>query len=316
MKTENKKTASLYDLTEEEWKRGIAALEAFDMVMDVFLLHWMYRMKAAGYLDFTTAKKQDCITACYDLLDPVFKHGQKHSFPAFETLRKNSDGWADRMLESGQRHIKRGITGAMYLGCFKTFVFVMHDALDVLQDKFSAQSIADAKTVLNLYAQSFEVVWLANCENTTLRQQDQKKNETVRMLTLQKCRFENIFNTTSDGVLVMDAACRIMTANKSLRQYIGDNADGKYIWEVLDLEGTSPEDFFRYYPVGQTVEIMPFNDRAVFRLSVVSLGGVSMASHTEYLVLLTNITPHVLQRETLEAAIEAYSGFAHEKTAG
>ncbi len=48
MKTENKKTASLYDLAEEEWKRGIAALEAFDMVMDVFLLHWMYRMKAAG----------------------------------------------------------------------------------------------------------------------------------------------------------------------------------------------------------------------------------------------------------------------------
>lgn len=93
MKTENKKTASLYDLTEEEWKRGIAALEAFDMVMDVFLLHWMYRMKAAGYLDFTTAKKQDCITACYDLLDPVFKYGQKHSFSAFETLRKNSDGW-------------------------------------------------------------------------------------------------------------------------------------------------------------------------------------------------------------------------------
>ncbi len=237
----------------------------------------------------------------------MFKHGQKHSFPAFETLRKNSDGWADRMLESGQRHIKRGITGAMYLGCFKTFVFAMHDALDVLQDKFSAQSIADAKTVLNLYAQSFEVVWLANCENTTLRQQDQKKNETVRMLTLQKCRFENIFNTTSDGVLVMDAACRIMTANKSLRQYIGDNADGKYIWEVLDLEGTSPEDFFRYYPVGQTVEIMPFNDRAVFRLSVVSLGGVSMASHTEYLVLLTNITPYVLQRETLEAAIEQHT---------
>lgn len=80
MKTENKKTASLYDLTEEEWKRGIAALEAFDMVMDVFLLHWMYRMKAAGYLDFTTAKKQDCITACYDLLDPVFKHGRNTPF--------------------------------------------------------------------------------------------------------------------------------------------------------------------------------------------------------------------------------------------
>lgn len=310
MRKELEDTDSLYVLSDQHWRKGIAALKEFDACMDIFLLRWTVRMKSAGYLDFTTARRKDCIMACHALLDPVFIHEDKGIFPRFEMLRNNADGWANGLVQSGLRHLKRGITGAMYLGCFKTFIFAMLDTLDTLTERcphVKAADIAHARTVLLLYAHSFEVVWLETCENLSLHQQDLDKNETVRLLTLEKCRFENIFNTTSDGVLVMDADCRIMTANKSLRQYIGENLDGKYIWEVLGIEGESAEDFFRYYPIGQTVEIMPFNEGLVFRLSIVSLGGISMAHHTEYLVLLTNITPHVLQREMMEAAIERHT---------
>lgn len=124
-------------------------------------------------------------------------------------------------------------------------------------------------------------------------------DEMLRRLTLEKCRFENVFNTTSDGVLVMDAQCRVTTANRSLRQYAGENLTGRAVWDVLGLESSSPEEFFRYYPVGQTVEVTPFGGDLVFRLSISSLGDISLASSGEYLVLLTNITPHVTQREIM-----------------
>lgn len=306
----NKRYVSLYALSKSEWQKGVAALRDFDGVMDYFLLSWTKRMKASGYLDFTTARRQDCIAACHALLDPIVLHEKENVFPGFEQLRTNSDNWAEKLLETGRRHLKRGITSAMYLGCFKTFIFAMEDSLPLLTENNSAlteENIESAKTVIKIYAHSFETVWAEFCDQMHFHQQDREMNETFRLLTLEKCRFENIFNTTSDGVLVMDANCRVMTANRSLKQYIGENLDGKFIWQVLGLEGESPEDFFRYYPIGQTVEITPFQEKLVFRLSIVSLGGVSMASQTEYLVLLTNITPHVLQREMLEAAIARHT---------
>ncbi|MCH5277441.1 MAG: hypothetical protein J1E80_06350 [Desulfovibrionaceae bacterium] len=103
----------------------------------------------------------------------------------------------------------------------------------------------------------------------------------------------------------MDAGCRVTTANRSLRQYAGENLTGRLVWDVLRLESGSPEEFFRYYPVGQTVEVTPFGGDLVFRLSVSSLGDISLASSNEYLVLLTNITPHVAQREIMEGVIRA-----------
>ena len=53
------------------------------------------------------------------------------------------------------------------------------------------------------------------------------------------------------------------------------------------------------------MEVTPFGGDLVFRLSVSSLGDISLASSGEYLVLLTNITPHVAQREIMEEVIRA-----------
>lgn len=294
-------------------RKAAAALARFDACMESFLEFWTLRMQAAGYLSFTTARRDDCVTACRDFLTPVLRHAAAEQPPTFETLRENAGGWADALLESGLRHCRRGVTVAMYLGCFKTFIMALEDALALLPRlcaDIPADHIPAATEFLRLHAHAFEVLWTEAGlrEMTSIRQPAppadiSPQNELLRLLTLEKCRFENIFNTTSDGVLVMDESCRITTANRSLRQYAGEGIEGKPVWEALGLEGEDPEEFFRYYPIGQTVEVSPFGDGLFFRLSIASLGGVSLASAGEYLVLLTNITPQVLQREMMEEAI-------------
>lgn len=294
-------------------RKAAAALARFDACMESFLEFWTLRMQAAGYLSFTTARRDDCVTACRDFLTPVLRHAAAEQPPTFETLRENACGWADALLESGLRHCRRGVTVAMYLGCFKTFIMALEDALALLPRlcaDIPADHIPAATEFLRLHAHAFEVLWTETGlrEMTSIRQPAppadiSPQNELLRLLTLEKCRFENIFNTTSDGVLVMDESCRITTANRSLRQYAGEGIEGKPVWEALGLEGEDPEEFFRYYPIGQTVEVSPFGDGLFFRLSIASLGGVSLASAGEYLVLLTNITPQVLQREMMEEAI-------------
>ena len=294
-------------------RKAAAVLARFDACMESFLEFWTLRMQAAGYLSFTTARRDDCVTACRDFLTPVLRHAAAEQPPTFETLRENAGGWADALLESGLRHCRRGVTVAMYLGCFKTFIMALEDALALLPRlcaDIPADHIPAATEFLRLHAHAFEVLWTEAGlrEMTSIRQpvppaDISPQNELLRLLTLEKCRFENIFNTTSDGVLVMDENCRITTANRSLRQYAGEGIEGKPVWEALGLEGEDPEEFFRYYPIGQTVEVSPFGDGLFFRLSIASLGGVSLASAGEYLVLLTNITPQVLQREMMEEAI-------------
>lgn len=305
--------SGLFAPSHQARRKAAAVLARFDVCMDGFLEFWTLRMQAAGYLSFTTARRDDCMAACRAFLAPVLRHAGAERPTTFETLRENADGWADALLQAGRRHCRRGVTAAMYLGCFKTFIMALEDALALLprlSPDMSAEHIPAATEFLRLHAHAFEVLWTdaALREMTSIRHPAPpadiaSQNELLRLLTLEKCRFENIFNTTSDGVLVMDDRCRIATANRSLRQYAGEGIEGKPVWEVLRLEGESPEEFFRYYPIGQTVEVSPFGEGLFFRLSVTSLGGVSLASAGEYLVLLTNITPQVLQREMMEEAI-------------
>lgn len=306
-----KETTGFIAIDQEVWHTSVAVFEHFDTCMEVFLERWATRMEHSGYLSFTTARRDDCIASCHALLDPLRNHRDQNMLPTFESLRDNADGWADVLLASGMRHWQRGITGEMFLGCFKVFVAAIEDALQTLPKhcpQVASSALPHAVNLLHIYASAFEVIWMKTCLQRLPQKQYHGQDEVFRLLTLEKCRFENVFNATSDGVLIMDASCRISIANRSLRQYAGEALEGKAIWEVLDLEGSTPEEFFCYYHIGQTVEVSPFGNDLVFRLSIASLGGISLASTGDYLVLLTNITPQVFQRESLEKAIQHYTG--------
>lgn len=302
--------SGFHKLSAEDCCAALRALESMDTVMEDFLASWTQRMRRSGYLSLTTARRADCISSCELFLEPILEHGREGFIPTFELLRDQGQEWGQGLIAMGMRHWRRGVHGGLFLGCFKNFVLALEDALKLLparDGRFSPSDCAHAVTLVQIYAAAFEVLWLEACMGKGARTEDAAYEDMFRMLTLEKCRFENILDTTSDCVLVMDADCRVTVANRALRQYAGEDVTGRPIWEVLGLEGRSAEDFFRYYPAGQTVEVAPFSDDLIFRLSISSLADISLASAREYLVLLTNVTPHAMERDVMEKIIRRHT---------
>ena len=89
---EQNASSGLFDLSSEEWRCALGAVNHFDDCAEVFLGQWTVRMKAAGYLSFTTARREDCMTSCDGLLDAVKGHADRNTPPSFEMLRTNADG--------------------------------------------------------------------------------------------------------------------------------------------------------------------------------------------------------------------------------
>ena len=54
---EQNASSGLFDLSGEEWRCALGAVNHFDDCAEVFLGQWTLRMKAAGYLSFTTARR-------------------------------------------------------------------------------------------------------------------------------------------------------------------------------------------------------------------------------------------------------------------
>ncbi len=292
-------------LDHTRWQAALKVLNHLPEQMNIFLESWARRMKAAGYLSFTTARRADCEASFHALFQPMLCHGKLPNPPSFEWLTQKSDGWEQALRESGLRHWRRGITGAMFLGCFKTFVYAMEDALNALIAQWAGkplaqQSIADAHLLLHLYAESFETLWIETCLTTQRHERASDQDNFYRLLTLEKCRFENVLNTSSDGMLIIDAKGLVTTINSSLRHYAKNmQVKGRPVWEVLGLKASSVQEFFQQYPVGKTAEVTPFGEGIFFSFSLAPLGDVSLASD-EFLILLSNITPQVLERQTLE----------------
>jgi DNA-binding CsgD family transcriptional regulator len=102
---------------------------------------------------------------------------------------------------------------------------------------------------------------------------------------------------------VADGDGRVSKANRAVLAVL-DEADviGAPVWEVLSVEGQSMEDLLKYYPVGMSCELSPFDEAVVYRMQINPIGSVSMASD-EYMIMLTNITAQAVQRETLERVV-------------
>jgi len=280
----------------------------WDMIMAIvdeeeyFLERWSVRMEEAGYLEHTTAKRVDCLLALSDFLAPMRRHwGRGLSIPDFPWLLRHEENWGLPQIESARRHRMRGITADMYLGCFKTFIHSLVDVIERMEGSF--ESRVQARRHINLYADALEVLFVRDWTMTLPDVAARKLDEANRLLTLEKCRYENILNSSSDLILVVDSKGVVTNANAAAKAVMPEEGVlGSAIWDVLVLEGQTMDDLLKYYPVGISCEMSPFDDDVVYRMQVTPIGNVSMASD-EYMIMLTNVTAHAVQRETLERVV-------------
>lgn len=281
-----------------------------DQIED-FLPRWTEYMGQAGYLASTTAKREDCILSYRWFLEPLLQAAEQGRNPSFGELIGNSGNWADKIIQTSRRHRSRGITGDMFIGCFKTLV---HAVLDMINegDEPLEQKAAAVRFVRN-WAEAFETIIVRDW--TTLSQQEASDSldRANRVLTMEKCKYENIINSISDLVFVIDAHGSILEANRTARQYFQKNPADIPIWELLGLKGCSMEEVLAYYPQKTPREIS-MDDVIYFHCVFAQLKEVSLSSDG-YLAILKDISTHVKQREILEATVADRTAALQEEKA-
>lgn len=278
-------------------------LRLIETDQDYFLERWTIRMEAAGYLQHTTAKRVDCMVALKEFLHPILADLESGGIPSdFPELLRRDSGWERFLIESSRRHRARGITFDMFLGCFKTFIHSLLDVIEAMDAEYARK--VEARRLIRLYGDALEVLYLQDWIRTFPDFSDGRLDDMNRLLTLEKCRFENILNATSDLILVVDATGQVVNINAAVKAVMDEaHVMHRPIWEVLSLEGDSVDELLRYYPVGITCELAPFGESAIYRMQVNPLKSVSMASD-QYIFVLTNMTTQAMQRETLERIVD------------
>jgi len=278
-------------------------LRLADAHQDYFLERWSLRMEAAGYLQHTTAKRVDCLVALKEFVQPLLKDIEQHRVPEeFSALLRCDTGWERFLIESSRRHRSRGITFDMFLGCFKTFVYSLLDVIEQMDAEFNHK--VEARRLIRLYGDALEVLYLQDWIRTFPEFSSGKLDEMNRLLTLEKCRFENTLNATSDLIFVVEGNGLVANINAAVKAVMDEASTlNRPIWEVLSLEGASVEELLRYYPVGITCELAPFGENVIYRMQINAINQVSLASD-QYIFVLTNMTTQAMQRQTLERIVD------------
>lgn len=267
--------------------------------VDDFLPRWTANMGDAGYLESTTAKREDCILSYRWFLEPMLKAAEQGHISSFGELITNAENWAEKIIQASRRHRSRGVTGEMFIGCFKTLV---HAVLEMVNDGDEpiGQKM-EAAQFIRLWADALETIIVRDW--TTLSQQEaiHSLDHANRRLTMEKCKYENVIDSISDLVLMIDAQGLVLEANRSARQYFQKDPTGISVLKLLGIKEHSLKDIFTDDTAKGPLEIS-VSDKLYFHCVFVPLNKVSLASDG-YLAILKDVTAHVKQSEILETIV-------------
>lgn len=266
-----------------------------------FLKKWVRTMGEAGYLDHTTAKREDCLDAFNWFLDPVLEHlDQCGGAPAFGELIAGQANWAEALLASSERHRFRGVNSNMFVGCFFTMIHSIEEMIDETEAPLAAK--VEAADIVRLYADAFTTLLLARWGELSSEEVAGRLDESARLLTLEKNKYENILAVISDMVLIVDENGKLLELNQAASEFFDAATMGLPVWSLLDLEARSMEDMLKYYPQDTAQELAAPDGSSFFEMRIIPLERVSLASPA-YLVVLKDITVHVTHRDILEDTV-------------
>ncbi|TCK60565.1 PAS domain S-box protein [Seleniivibrio woodruffii] len=275
-------------------------LDGFIREMEAFLSGWTRHMEAAGYLEHTTAKRDDCIRSLHGVIDPMKKHLAEGKPVDFSYIMKNSRDMADSLIMMAERHKARGITAEMFFGCFKTLIHSLDDIIltSPLPSDEKLKLYIDFRRLLD----SIESITIAKWDSQSRDEKVKMLEKTDRILTLAKNKYENIFQATSDMVLVTDSEGQILEMNQSAEERFGKNAINSAVWPTLGIQPMPMEELLERYPAHSQNELRLPNLSSIVTIGIVPLKKVSLAS-AGYVIIMNDITCIVEQRAKLEQLV-------------
>jgi PAS domain S-box-containing protein len=280
-----------------------STLSELTRFIEPFLRSWSEGMDEAGYLKYTTAKREDCIQSFWYFLSPLLDHlDEGGAIPPFGHLIENRGKWAEPLLDVAKRHGLRGISPEMFYGCFKTFLHALERV--VYEMDLPPPDKLDTIGHIRRWSDAFETILVGKFDLTTSQHQTLARlAEINRLLTLEKNKYENIFSATSDMVFITDSEGAVLEANSTARRWLGNREPlGEFFWKTLDLEGRNMAEVIQYYEPNRFHELKPFDDISIFRMTIIPLQTVSLATKG-YMVVVSDVSCLVQQRESLEKTV-------------
>ena len=277
-------------------------LDDLSSSLEDFLTIWTKLMGNAGYLAHTTAKRQDCIDSFIDFMEAIRSMAPTAGIPDFAQMMRDNKAGAATIVETARNHRLRGITTEMFLGCFKTLI---HSIEEILLN-LDAPAPAKLETLLKIRRVSdvLETVFINDWEQAITHGLTEQLQDVNRQLTLKKNRYENIFRSTSDLVILTDEQGLIAEVNPETNKYVqGEQLIGKPFWEDLALNSTTMAEVLQRFPIAEPHEVCSANQQRVFSMSIIPLSQVSLASQG-YMLILSDITLLVNHRQVLERRVE------------
>lgn len=260
-------------------------------------------MQESGYIAFTTAKRADCMQSFsyfLDLMNIFFDKSER--FPSFAELIEQPQ-WATDLLTVVQRHRSRGITTAMFLGCFKTFLHALDDTVSATQA--DAQTKSQALFFIHRLADAYELLIATEWQTANEQKAIHILDDANRKLALEKCRYENILSAISEPVFILDPQGRVVEANKSATRYFsGHEFLNAHIWEICPVGVNSMSELLHKIEASLPSAIRVQLDYVSFEITLVSLKTVSLATDN-YLLVLNDVSTHIQQKEVLENLVSA-----------
>lgn len=237
--------------------------------METFLEKWTLYMEKAGYLEHTTAKREDCILSIQGVVYPVIEHIDNDVSLDFADILKNTRDIAKFVLMTASRHKARGIDAEMFFGCFKTLIHSVEDI--IISYDMTAEEKLKNYIELRRVIDAMETIAINDWDNKSLNASLELLAGKNRELTLNKNKYENIFEATSDIVLVIDQTGEILELNTSAKGSFGDEAIGRSVLSFMGLDEYSVDQFLESFPYGQMHEIRMPDGRAIYSMVVVPL---------------------------------------------
>lgn len=269
--------------------------------METFLANWTTYMEEAGYLEHTTAKKEDCILSLQGLIEPIQSLlGERGITPDFSSILHNSSAIADFLVQTGRRHQARGIHAEMFFGCFKTLLHAVDDI--ILQSELPEDQKLRDYMEFRRVVDAVETIAIADWDDPRRDTKLDTLAEQNRGLTLEKNKYENIFEATSDIVVVIDVKGEILEMNGAAREHLGTDSLGEPVFGHIWHPEYTAEMFLERYPHDSHHEIKTEDGAATYSMVVVPLKKVSLAS-AGYVIILSDITSIVDQRTQLEQLV-------------
>ena len=277
-----------------------AILNRLSNQIDDFLPRWTANMRDAGYLESTTAKREDCILSYLWFLEPLLRAAQQEHISSFGKLIANTGNWAEKIIQTSRRHRSRGVTGDMFIGCLKTLVHAVLEVVDAGDEPVGQKE--EAVRFIRLWADALETIIVRDWTTLSQKEAINSLDHANRRLTMEKCKYENVLDSISDLVLMVDTQGLVIEANRSARQYFQKDPAGTPVLELLDIKEHSLTNIFAYDTPNTPLKIS-VGDKLYFDCVFVPLNKISLASDG-YLAILKDVTYRVKQSEILEAVVQ------------